>query len=102
MTVEYYNLVASIPGSDSTEQHQWLHHKCEGSLQIGNDGTIRCEQCNVQQPALTWYIMDETYLSEAPPEVKQLDVSSVVSLAGQVTSTAGAKWLSEFLSHIEE
>lgn len=102
ITVQYHDLVAYPPGSESTEQHQWLHFKCESNLQIGNDGTIRCEKCNIQQPALTWYMMDETHLSEAPSEVKQLDFSSVVSLAGQTASTAGAKWLSEFLSNIEE
>lgn len=101
-TVQYHNLVAYPPNSDSTTAHQWLHHGCEENLEIGNDGTIRCEKCNIQQPALTWYIMDETHLSEAPPEVKQLDVPSVISMAGQIASTAGAKWLAEFLSHMEE
>ena len=102
ITVQYHNLVAYPPGSDLTAAHQWLHQGCEGNLQIGNDGTIRCEKCNIQQPALTWYMMDEAHLSEAPPQIKQLDVSSVVSLAGQIASTASAKWLTEFLSHIEE
>lgn len=100
--VQYHNLIAYYPGLDSTEQHEWLHFKCEGNLQIGNDGTIRCEKCNTQQPALTWYMIDETHLSQAPPEARQLNFSDVTSLAGQVTAKAGKEWLSEFLSHIEE
>ncbi|MDJ1170072.1 hypothetical protein PMG71_11595 [Roseofilum sp. BLCC_M154] len=101
-TVEYHDLVAYPPGSESTEQHQWLHFQCENPLQIGNDGTIRCEKCNIQQSALTWYRRDEIHLSETAPEVKQLDMPSVVSFGGQIASIAGAKWLREFLSRLTE
>jgi hypothetical protein len=100
--IEYYNLVSYPPGLDSTTPQQWLHYTCEGNLQIGNDGTIRCEKCDAQQVALSWYIVGNSHLSDVPPEVKQLDVLFVTSLAGQLTTTAGKKWLIEFLGNIEE
>ena len=102
ITTQYHNLVAYPPNSDSTTPHQWLHQGCEGNLEIGNDGTISCQKCEVKQPALNWYITDETHMAEAPPEAKQLDFTTVSSLAGQIASTAGPKWLGEFLSNIEE
>jgi hypothetical protein len=99
-TTQYYNLVAFLPDSDSTEKRQWLHHECEGNLLIGNDGTISCEKCKAHKPALVWYVIDNNHLSETPPELKQLDFTTVTALAGQITSIAGKQWLGEFLKHI--
>lgn len=84
------------------EPHEWLHHECEGTLQIGNDGTIRCEKCNLQQPAINWSMGDENHLAEVADGSPKLDFSTVASLAGQIASTAGAKWLNEFLGNVEE
>ncbi len=98
---QYHNLIASLPDQPQIEKQQWLHHSCGGNLQIGSDGAIRCEKCNTQQPALSWFVTQAYQLSEAPPEAKQMNFQAVASLAGQVAREAGKPWLSKFLIHIQ-
>ncbi|KOR37981.1 hypothetical protein AM228_04145 [Planktothricoides sp. SR001] len=100
--IQIHNLIARHPDEFSLAPYQWLHHQCEGNLQISNDGTISCEKCGVKQPASTWCITDNKHLSESPPEVKPLDFPALSALAGQLASTAGPQWLKEFLSNIED
>ena len=100
--IQTHNLIARHPDKLSSAPYQWLHHQCEGNLQISSDGTISCEKCEVKQPALNWCITDENHLSESPPEVKPLDFPTLSALAGQLASTASPQWLSQFLSNIED
>jgi len=98
---QYHNLIASLPDEPHTEKQQWLHYSCGGNLQIGSDAVIRCEKCSTEQPAISWFVTQSYQLSEALPEVKEMDFQTVASLAGQVASEAGKQWLSEFFIHIE-
>ena len=98
---EYYDLIASLPEDVQSEKQQWLHHSCGGNLQIGGNASIRCDKCSTEHPALSWFITEPYQLSDTPPEAKEMDFSTVASLAGQITGQAGSKWLVAFLSHFE-
>lgn len=100
--IQTHNLIARHPDELSSEPYQWLHHQCEGNIQISNDGTISCEKCGVKQPALNWLITDNQHLAESPPEVKPLDFPTLSALAGQLATTATPQWLKEFLSHLQD
>jgi hypothetical protein len=98
---QYFDLIASFPEDVQSEKKQWLHHSCGGNLQIGNNASIRCDKCPKEQPALSWFITEPYQLSDNPREAKEMDFSSVASLAGQIAGQAGKSWLSSFLTHVE-
>jgi predicted RNase H-like nuclease (RuvC/YqgF family) len=103
---EYHNLIVSSPTSPHLKPVQWLHKSsyehCEGKLQIGDNGIIRCERCDTQMPALEWYIFGDSHLSELQlGGGKKIDISDVISFVGQMVLTTGQKWMMRALTHIE-
>ncbi|MFC1607957.1 hypothetical protein ACFL47_08305 [Candidatus Latescibacterota bacterium] len=98
MDNSYFNLIASEPGSILSEKHEWLHNECGGTIQIGDDGNLRCEKCSTTQNIFFWIISDNSHLSEKESSGKKIDFNTAISFAGQVTSKAGRLWLINFLT----
>lgn len=97
---EYYNLVVSPPNSNRPPT-QWQHHRCQGKLQIADNGNIRCSSCGQERLSLNWYIKDNTQLSERPFGTRIND-SIAMSFAGQMIPVAGQRWMIEFLESIQD
>lgn len=97
----FHKLEVVLPDVDSNSKSQLLHHQCGGELVIGDDGTIRCEKCETQKPALEWCIADDTHLSENFSNGQQLDNIVIMDLAGQLTAIAGRQWLLNLLANLK-
>lgn len=100
----YYDLVMRCPacianGGSGGSPGQWYHGQCRGKIQIGDDAYFRCVRCGDR-----WHIRHSRYVCEEHESdyrsTTQSHFASAIATAGQVTNTAGKRWLMTLLENM--
>lgn len=99
MEAKYYGLTAGYPETPNTNSKQWLHDSCEGTIQIGENGKLRCQKCHIEQHIFTWNLAENFHVSHTASG-KCIELVEAISFGGQIAPTAGIMWLKTYLINI--
>lgn len=104
----YYELYISCPVCHSnglnTQQAYWQHHNCGGELYVGDDAHYDCKKCGANSHVSEWAYGCPSHMRNAEYEFLKVDVvelSAVMSAAGQLVNGVGLAWLQKFMSNLE-
>ncbi|PTT76553.1 hypothetical protein DD829_13915 [Chryseobacterium sp. HMWF035] len=74
-------------------------------MYIGDNANVRCEQCGDESRVDNWSIQcggEKDVILMSCTATKKLDLSEVISIAGQIVSFTGMSWLKNYLEHLGE
>lgn len=99
----YYDLKIRCPACAAdginTTISQWHHANCGGKLQIGDDAYIKCTSCDTKNHIQNWRYACEEHEADFRPTTAA-HFASAIAMAGQITGTAGKKWLRTLLDNM--
>lgn len=108
--VTYFEFYASCPvcldKGNQTPHLYWSHHNdnCNGLIYIGDNGTLLCPKCGVNNNILNWKVLcpnckkDETITPALlETECEGMSFGSIVGMCGQMVQETGLAWLQTFL-----
>ena len=104
----YFEVYMPCPVCNSrgvfTNQTHWLHHRCGGTLYLGENAFYKCKQCGGYSHVKKWKYSCPTHSTEQEEfiGVNAAAFAATIAVAGAMTNEAGIAWLQEFLKNLGE
>lgn len=102
----WFDLVIRCPACIKEEREpgpegQWYHAADDGKIQVGNNAEYRCRRCEHHSHVKDWRYACERHATEYRPTTAAA-LANALSVAGQITSTGGRRWMQQFLENLGE
>lgn len=113
----YFKLYIACPACmendiPNTLKTNWYHDTkedgtpCGGEMYIGDNGYYCCESCKYKSPIVGWQYKcpkhEEYGLNSYLSVTKGKYIAKAISVAGQITGTAGLGWLNKLIAALME
>jgi len=98
--------ILGLRKGESTEVRQYTHSHCGNDLQMVDDGSIICKQCDIKEDLSRWKFIEGNNQLELLPDDGKIDHEQLkllsMNLGLYLLQSAGIEWVQRFLNNFKD